>query len=238
MSVETHRVLMGACGWKHKAWLNDFYSEDLPEEWQLGFYANEFPVVYVPASDWLDTSASDDRERDAIDVAEWTEDVSDSFRFILEIPADVLANEQQFVSAINKVKILESSCLGLVMQLNQAICDEVQLLQKHLSLAQALVPVCIDKCDITLTNEIKSLFLKNKVNLVWNGESQQDENLECGSLAINHVSGDKMDMASLRKVVEDSLSKSSEECISVLCLDGNPPSLETLRNAEIILNLL
>lgn len=238
MSVETHRVLMGACGWKHKAWLNDFYSEDLPEEWQLGFYANEFPVVYVPASNWLVTSDPDAQDSGVIDLAEWTEDVSDSFRFILEIPADVLSNEQQFVSALNKAKTLEALCLGLVFQLNQFICDDLQLLQKHLDMAQELAPVCVDRCGITLTTEIKNLLLKRKVNQVWNGESQQDKSLECDSLAISLISGDNLDMAGLRKVVEVSLSRSNEECISVLCLDGNPPSLEMLRNAEIILNLL
>ncbi len=45
-------------------------------------------------------------------------------------------------------------------------------------------------------------------------------------------------MADLRKVIEGCLAVSNGERTSVLCIDGNPPSLELLRNADIILNLL
>lgn len=238
MSVETHRVLLGACGWKHKAWLNTFYSEDLPEEWQLGFYSNEFPVVYVAASDWLDISDSDISNSDVIDLSEWSEDVSDSFRFILEIPANVLSNEQQFTSALNKAKTLAEYCLGLVFQVEEAIYNESVLLQKHIDMAQEFTAVCIDKGDTVLTTDIKNILSEKNVNEVWNGKSEEGADLEYGSLAISHISGDELDMSGLRKAVEVSLSRSNNECVSVLCLDGKPPSLEMLRNAEIILNLL
>jgi hypothetical protein len=45
-------------------------------------------------------------------------------------------------------------------------------------------------------------------------------------------------MKELRKVLEVNLSASSEDCISVLFIDGSPPSLALLRNADILLNLL
>lgn len=228
MSVETHRVLMGACGWNHQAWLNDFYSEDLPEDWQLGFYSNEFPVVYVPAADWLDVT----------DLSEWTEDVSDSFRFILEISGEVLNDELRFSAALEKVKTLDDFCLGLVFQLTPSICNNTDLFQQRVDLAQAIAPVCVEMRGITLTDELNSILLKQNISEVWDGESDEKENFKRGSLAISHVSGDELDMASLRKVIEHCLSVSSEDCISVLCLDGAPPSLEMLRSADVILNLL
>lgn len=228
MSVETHRVLMGTCGWNHQAWLNDFYSEDLPEDWQLGFYSNEFPVVYVPTADWLDVT----------DLSEWTEDVSDSFRFILEISGDVLNDDLRFTAALEKVKTLDDFCLGLVFQLTPSICKDTVLFQQRVDLAQAIVPVCVEMHGITRTDELNAILLKQNISEVWDGESDEKEKFKRGSLAISHVSGNELDMASLRKVVEHCLSVSSEDCISVLCLDGAPPSLEMLRNADIILNLL
>ena len=228
MSVETHRVLMGACGWNHKTWLNDFYSEDLPEDWQLGFYSNEFPVVYVPAADWINVA----------DLSEWTEDVSNSFRFILEISGDVLNDEMRFSAALEKVKTLDDFCLGLVFQLTPSICNDTNLFKQRVDLAQALAPVCVEKHGIKLTNEFNEILLKQNISEVWDGEPCKNEKFKRGSLAISHISGDELDMAGLRKVIEHSLSVSSENCISVLCLDGDPPSVEKLRNADVILNLL
>jgi len=230
MSVETHRVLMGACGWKHQAWLDDFYSENLPEEWQLGFYSNEFPVVYIPANDWINTSGSD--------LVEWTEDVSDSFRFILEVSAEALNDESRFATELEKVKSLDAFCLGLVFQLDSKLCENITLFNKNLLLAKTIAPVCIDSGGNTLSDEINNILFENNISEVWNGISQNNDNLNRGTLAISHVSGENLDMVALRNIVEGCLAASNENRISVLCIDGNPPSLELLRNADIILNLL
>lgn len=229
MSVETHRVLLGACGWKHQGWLNNYYSEELPTDWQLGFYSNEFPVVYVSAADWLDAS----------DLAEWTEDISDSFRFILEIPEHILENKQYFIKALEKAKTLDEFCLGLVLKLPQSLRDDSALFQQYLEMAQAVTHVCVDKGDTTLTASFKAMLVKNHVSEVWDGTLQENEgSLNGGYLAISHISGKELDMRALRKIIEVCLTASNENCISVLCLDGDPPSLELLRNADIILELL
>lgn len=243
MSIETHRVVIGACGWKHKAWLNDFYSEDLPEDWQLGFYSNEFSVVYVPASDWLDVSDSDVPNLDDTDISEWPEDVSETFRFILEISDICIQDEHCFSEALKKASSLGEFCLGLVFQLNPTICDDFKLFQSRYEAAQSIAPVCIDKHGIILPDEFKGILLKRNIAEVWDGQQSNNESVDelgltRGGLAISHVSGEELDTAQLRKVLEVSLAASSDKCISVLCIDGNPPSIEMLRNADIILNLL
>lgn len=227
MSVETHRVLMGTCGWKHPAWNNDFYSEDLPEDWQLGFYANEFPVVYVPASDWIE----------ATDLDEWSEDVSETFRFILELPETVLKDEDAFVVAINKAKLLGEYCLGLVFQLDTEIANDVSLLIKRYDVSRLVAPVCIDRHEITLSTDIEQFLKEKNITKVWNGKDMKQD-ATTAALSICRISGENIDMAGLRKVIEGCLSDSSEHCVSVLCLDGEPPSLEQLRHADTILNLL
>jgi hypothetical protein len=228
MSVETHRVLMGTCGWNHKAWLNNYYSEDLPEDWQLGFYSNEFPVVYMATEEWVNNE----------DLFEWTEDVSENFRFVLEISGDILDDEPRFINAVEKATSLNEFLLGLVFQLTPKIYNDTALFEQRLSLIQAAVPICIDAKGIALSSEFDSLLSKHNISEVWDGKSDKKESFQRGSLAISHVSGNELDMASLRRVVEHCLSVSNERSVSVLCLDGDPPSLEMLRNADIILSLL
>ena len=42
-----HGLRLGARGWRHAHWENDFYPDDLPPDWQLAYYANEFSTVLV-----------------------------------------------------------------------------------------------------------------------------------------------------------------------------------------------
>ena len=229
MSIETHRVVIGAAGWKHAAWLDSFYSDDLPEEWQLGFYSNEFSVLYVPAADWLNET----------ELADWMEDVSDSFRFILEVPAKILSDKAAFIDALNKAKQLNKFCLGFVFQLEQSICDDISRFSFCCEAAQIIAPVCLDANDIIFTNELKAILVSNNITEVWNGDlTAKALGLSRGRLAVSKVAAENLDMRHLRAVMETCLSISNDGCISVLILEGDPPSLEMLRNADTLLNLL
>lgn len=241
MSVETHRVLMGACGWKHSAWLNDFYDEDLPEDWRLGFYSNEFPVVYVPAVAWL--------VDEVIDLSQWTEDVSDSFRFILELPADTLNDAAAFNAALTKAKSLGEFCLGLVLVVNQALCDDFALLQSCIEKAKTVSMVCIDSQNVVLTEQLNDLVIENDISNVWlakppeygaeAGELMKFSATSGANFALARVQGQNLAMPELRKVLEVCLSMSNEKCAAVLIFDGEePPSIEMMRNADTLLNLL
>ena len=227
MSVESHRVLIGACGWKHAAWLDEFYSDDLPEDWQLGFYSNEFPVVYVSAGDWVDEANLD----------EWIEDISDDFRFILQVPAEALNNESRFAALLTNIKKLGEHCLGIVFELNQSICDDSHLLDTCLTQAQAITLVCIERNDLILSDDCKALLTKKNIAEVGDGITETIE-AKGAQLAITHISSENLNMTMLRAALEICLKASNEDCVSVLCIDGDPPSLEVLRNADILLNLL
>ena len=68
-------VRVGALGWQHAHWQDSFYPVDLPEDWRLSFYANEYSVVLLAESDW--NSAE-------VDFADWIEDVPPGFQFYLQ----------------------------------------------------------------------------------------------------------------------------------------------------------
>ena len=77
--------MIGASGWQHPVWLEEFYPEGLPVEWQLGYYGNEYPVVLIPAEYWLDAELS---------VEQWLEDTDESPFFLSEWPQDIAARER------------------------------------------------------------------------------------------------------------------------------------------------
>jgi len=69
---------VGAWGWKHPEWEKDvFYPDDLPADWQLSYYSNEFDVVVVPANYW---------SADGYGEEDWLDDVEDDFVFYIEWP--------------------------------------------------------------------------------------------------------------------------------------------------------
>ncbi len=70
--IHDKTIRVGACDWQHAHWQGSFYPEDLPEDWQLSYYANEFSVVLVPEVRW---------RAEAADFDEWLDQVPQGFQF-------------------------------------------------------------------------------------------------------------------------------------------------------------
>lgn len=68
------RLTILARGWEHPAW-SDWYPEDLPSEWRLGYYSSSCHDVLVPAFQLAATPVP----------ADWLADVHERFRFWLEL---------------------------------------------------------------------------------------------------------------------------------------------------------
>jgi len=71
------RLLLGFSGWPLD-W-PDYYPDDLPEEWQMGYYSNDADALVLSA-DELDAIDTDDLE-------EWCDDLPGHFRFYLKVDA-------------------------------------------------------------------------------------------------------------------------------------------------------
>ena len=52
------RLLVGTLGWAHDHWGGIYYPEELPEEWRLAYYCNDFRSTLVPADHWRDAPAA------------------------------------------------------------------------------------------------------------------------------------------------------------------------------------
>jgi hypothetical protein len=69
-------ILAGASDWQQPGWRGCFYPDDLPDDWQLPFYATRFQAVYLPAARWQTVSADT--------WARWLDDTPPGFVFVLE----------------------------------------------------------------------------------------------------------------------------------------------------------
>lgn len=106
------RVLeVGGYGWLRPDWLEDFYPEDLPGDWRLAFYANEFRMVCVPAAYWRGVAVPD--------PVQWREDARERFEFWLEVDA-ALAGGPQWPAFLAAAPRLEDNLGGIVLDVEEA----------------------------------------------------------------------------------------------------------------------
>jgi hypothetical protein len=110
-------INVGTYGWRHSHWLSGFYHEDMPQEWQLAYYSNEFNCVLVPADYW--------QADHGYDCDSWLDDVHEDFVFYLELPATLATDsaKQQF---LQQVSLLQPQLAGIVI--NESACQAAELL--------------------------------------------------------------------------------------------------------------
>jgi hypothetical protein len=71
-------VLLGAATWQVPRWEQEYYPQDLPEEWQLSYYANEFSTTLIDCHHYLGAESLDH-------LGEILEDCHDEFRPVLSV---------------------------------------------------------------------------------------------------------------------------------------------------------
>lgn len=79
--MSANRLDIVTCGWELPGWEREFYPADLPADWRLTFFANEFPAVMVASERWAGVGEASLRD--------WSDDVPEGFRFYLEDPGAV-----------------------------------------------------------------------------------------------------------------------------------------------------
>lgn len=223
--LESHRVFIGASGWLHQNWHEKFYPEDLPAEWQLAYYGNEFPVVLVREQEW----------QQAGEVADWLEETEDSPLFICELPLGNISNDMLGVAEpyLQKIAQLGNRCLGIVCRVNNDIeADELgALLEK----CNQLAPTCIE-VDEHHTEALQDMLRSQSVSLVWNNVSEQKQ--VNGSLVIANISMEDLSLKELRQLMDKLLQYDDEQHVIVLIMGGDNPDIEMIRQASMLLELM
>jgi hypothetical protein len=120
-------INVGAYGWLHPHWINTFYPEDLPADWRLGYYSNEFNTVLVPSFYW--------QEHSLTDCAALLDDAHSGFQFFIECD-DRIFDTVSLLELNGALSLLKPQLSGLVfpggLQVDKAI-DE-----RFLELADSL----------------------------------------------------------------------------------------------------
>lgn len=221
MVTDTYRIMSGTCGWLHESWKESFYPEDLPEEWRLGYYGNEFPIVMFPAEYW---------EFDDETIQEWLEESGENLQFVCEF-----ASLEQLELNRLRLPIFADRCSGIVCKVDVAdfSLDELDKIEA------CGLPVCIDTGgdDNKLDSAIQEELHTRHVGLVWHGGESTPEFGDC-PLALTRVNSHSMDMRILRQVLETLLAQTVAEQSVVLIFDGKPPLLDSIHNAVVMLDLI
>lgn len=89
-------------GWEQRAWAGCYYPQDLPPEWRLGYFANEFPGVALEPGVWISVP-------DAV-ICGWVEDVPDRFRFYPLLPTQAVVSDLR-----RRVRLFGDRLGGLVV---------------------------------------------------------------------------------------------------------------------------
>ncbi|WP_172597604.1 hypothetical protein [Sulfuriflexus mobilis] len=118
---EFAEMVVGSRGWEHPQWLDSYYPDDLPEDWRLGYYANEFGCVLLPPEVW---GAANEAT-----VEQWLDDVEEGFLFFLELPARPMATAGGLAAFAGR-------CAGAILSEGepadwQAVLDDIPLLQSE-----------------------------------------------------------------------------------------------------------
>jgi hypothetical protein len=225
--MKDYEILMGACGWDHAVWQQEYYPPDLPAEWRLAYYGNEFPVVMIPAHEGIS---------DAVDIERWIEDTDEAPAFIAEIPEGVARSAQ--AEAMNawlaRLAPLGSRLLGLCcpVWVDAPLPALLAAIPEHMA-------ICLEGRDAASEAECQSILADcgREAGWCWHGQGTP-ACFEQGSLAIARIDSQTISPRELRTVVEACRAAANDQRRVVLLADGDPPDLQVLRDAEVILDLL
>jgi hypothetical protein len=228
-------ILVAARGWSHSAWLEDFYPDDLPEDWQLAFYSNEFRAVVVPESIW--------KNLDIIDVERWVEDTHENFLFYLEVE-DLLIDWSHASLFFN---ILGNQLGGILLRPVEVDAD-LSLIASCLSTVVELAPTSLLlPADVVPSKAGEALLKQYHVEQCWNiGDGRpswlgSDYN---STLAVARITGDQSFTArEWRAIIEISLeygrgSQATKDRRVLIMIESDAPSLNDLRTAMMITDML
>lgn len=236
-------IAVGAWGWQHPEWLQTYYPDDLPEEWRLSYYSNEFPVVLVPARDWRAASAAT--------VAQWCEDVHGGFRFYLEVTVDALAVHGRSARASNPESSLErldmlcdafgEALAGLIVRCSDAV-DMENVLARVAALPQvptitlAGSPVWLRRPQ--LPERLADRAIRLALPLAGEVAAEVYAAQQSQVLLLPDGAGQAVALRQLRAAIERCLRLTAPGQTSTLIFDGPTPRIEDMRNAVVIAELL
>ena len=172
---------LGANGWQHSHWMDDFYPDDLPEDWRLTYYSNEFNSILLPVSCWQSESEPD--------CDDWLDNVHEEFEFFVECRGDMFEHVSREV-LVGCLQALQPQLSGLVFLDNKQNMSE-QVHGQFIELFKQ-VDVAVFSTNPSLFSAQREIQLKS----IW-----QQAQLQGSSFAF--IENDLTDLRAARVIVDD-----------------------------------
>ncbi len=223
-------ILIGARGWNHTSWQGSFYPDDLPEDWRLSYYANEFTTVLVPESEWIDS--------DKDDIEQWLNDTDEEFVFFFEIGFNVLASQagQEKLALLNQMKNQAGGLL--ITGINEKPSAALPDLRNKLSFT---LPINIDFHDSQLDITTQQSILKAlNADPCWHTL----QTTETKPLLFKHMnfglidSNQALTHKQLKNFLDHFGSQVNNKCLTTLFLTGQPPDINSLHDIKVLKELI
>ncbi len=208
------QIELAAYGWQEPAW-SAFYPEEMPSDWRLDYYSNEFTGLVVPAIEWARTS---------IDVAaEWLATVPAGFRFYWEI-ADA-DGASRLLELARQQKGADSHLGGWVFQ--SGLVLEHGLWE---ALSECLPGAAYGQRPVsTLQAEV---LAAQGITLCW----QEGVKLNCRGKRLRILQiRQRPDLRTLRQTVEEQCAAGVEQLL--ILVEPEPQTLPHLRELQTFINL-
>jgi len=226
--ANTHTdIIVAARGWSYPSWYGNFYPDDLPEDWQLSYYSNEFDAVVLPASEWVDL--------DIVEIERWVEDVPEGFLFYLEVE-DLMTDWEQTAEML---KPLGEQLGGLLLRPLE-VDGDLATISTTIDAAIQLASVSVLLPDgVELSGEGRKLIKEYGVQCGWNVVEGKPGWMDAdydSPLVVVRVAGNKNFTArQWRETIDTSLRKGAVKNHTILMLlDSDAPKINDLRTAMMI----
>ena len=192
-------IQVGTFGWQHEKWNGSFYPEDMPEDWQLDFYANTYRVVLVPEKQWCSWSSDE--------IAETVEAVEGEFSFFFEL---VSIEDETTVQALEVIaKEFGELAAGIVV-----FGDDVENVSNTIA-------------NLPVTMVSSSAVLETDLNWQWQTDNWMCSGNPCGVLKT--LISDAKQQTALLKSFMQSLPDDYEGAALIVYEDVDMQQLNNLK---------
>ena len=216
---------IGARGWRHASWVEGFYPDDMPQEWRLAYYSNEFEAVLVPWDDLQDTQS------EALQA--WFDDTDENFAFFIELPLSASKTHVEMV--LNALgPRLGGVLLSEISPANEITAGAIEV-PEWLESVKKHAPVAVNWDSISPSSPL--IQQRYELGCYWRPE--EHDLIECGSsFGIAEINSNiSHDPKSLKNLLERCRSVQGPTTIG-LFFAGDSPSIDEMRNALMILQML
>lgn len=222
-------VLIGAADWQVQAWRDSYYPDDLPAEWQLGYYANEFTTTFIRYHAF---SNEDDSEY----LAEMMEGCQEQFHPVIVF--NIADGNTPATDAIAHWLDLVDSDMGLqrpagVMLTGDSGMFDRSLLREWRERIPSQLPLALDIAGPCSRLDGDWLY-ENDYSLVWHEAIAADLQGECW-LARLSLSDDSRQVASQVRALSSQLSADRPVC---LIAEKGYQDIDRLRELVTIIRLV